>query len=76
METLASYWSSVSSLSLFGDAAFEIEMMPLAQNSREGKQGRLSPLDEEGGEEEDQTEVESSDASLAESAASMQVFRG
>ena len=50
--------------------------MPLALNSREGEQGRLSPLDEEGGEEEDQTEVESSDESPAESAASMQVFRG
>ena len=75
-ETLASDWSSVSSLSQFGDAAFEIEMMPLAQNSREGKQGRLLPQDEEEGEEEDQTEVESSDESPAESAASMQVFCG
>ena len=76
VETLASYWSSVSSLSLFGDAAFEIEMMPLAQNSREGEQGRLLPQDEEEGEEEEQTEVESSDALPAESAASMQVFLG
>ena len=72
-ETLASYWLS---LFLLGDAAFEIEMMSLAQNSREGEQGRLSPQDEEEGEEEGQTEVESSDESPAESAASMQVFRG
>ena len=73
-ETLASDWSSVSSLSQFGDAAFEIGMMPLAQNSREGEQGRLSPQDEEEGEEVEQTEVESSDASPADSAALMQVF--
>ena len=73
-EFLSYHWSSVSSLSQFGDAAFEIEMMPLAQNSREGEQGRLSPQDEEEGEEVEQTEVESSDASPAESAASMQVF--
>ena len=73
-ETLSSYWSSVSSLSQFVDAAFEIEMMPLAQNSREGEQGRLSPQDEEEEEEEEQTEVESFDASPAESAVSMQVF--
>ena len=45
--------------------------MPLALNSREGEQGRLSPLDEE---EEELTEVESSDASPAENAASMPVF--
>ena len=73
-ETLALYWSSVLSLSLLGDAAFEIEMMPLAQNSREGEQGRLSPLDEEEEEDEELTEVESSDASPAENAASMPVF--
>ena len=51
-----------------------IEMMPLAQNSRVGKQGRLSPQDEEGEEEVEQMEVESFDASPAESAASMQAF--
>ena len=73
-ETLSSYWLSVSSLSQFVDAAFEIEMMPLAQNSREGEQGRLSPLDEEEEEDEELTEVESSDASPAENAASMPVF--
>ena len=73
-EILSSHWSSVSSLSQFVDAAFEIEMMPLAQNSRVGEQGRPSPQDEEEGEEVEQTEVESSDASPAGSAASMQVF--
>lgn len=73
-EILSSHWSSVSSLSQFVDAAFEIEMMPLAQNSREGEQGRLSPQDEEEEEDEELTEVESSDASPAENAASMPVF--
>ena len=66
----------MSSVFLPGNAAFETEMMSLVQNSHEGEQGRLLPLDEDGGEEEDQTEVESSDASPAESAASMQVFLG
>ena len=49
-------------------------MMPLAQNSREGEQGRLLPQDEEEEEEVELTEVESSDASPAENAASMPVF--
>ena len=40
-------------------------MMPLAQNSREGEQGRLSPQDDEEEEEVELTEVESSDASPA-----------
>ena len=56
-EFLSSHWSFVSSLSQFVDAAFEIEMMPLAQNSRVGEQGRLSPQDEEEEEDEELTEV-------------------